>query len=112
MLPSRNHRLIRALALLLLLWVGFDVGAHGLVAADFGPTPSCGCDTSVSGNSDGAAAPAPVECHCFCHAVSVGAVLPALAGALAPASAIVLAPPTQVARGDRDPLYHPPQPNA
>ena len=112
MLPSRSHALIRTFTLLLLLWVGFDVGAHGILAADFGPIPPCGAATSVCGDSGVTPESAPAHCHCFCHAVSVGAVPPVRAEGLAAANAIVLAACTRVARNDRDPLDHPPQLNA
>jgi len=71
----------RTLALLFLLWVGFDFGAHGLFASDLPPIApghaSVGaCLESVNGS--GPAAPD----HCFCHTVSMGAEVPAPVGGL------------------------------
>jgi hypothetical protein len=108
MAAPRHSVPIRILALLLLLWVGVDIGAHGLLASDFaplqlaGPSPRAHCgDTGVQ------TTPAPD--HCFCHGVSLGAILPGLSVHLAAAGVVVPALASQVACGDDYPLDHPPQ---
>jgi hypothetical protein len=108
MASSRHRALIRAMTVLLLLWVGFDLGAHGLLASDFGTAGEETCAARVA-PSGGAAGVHLAHDHCFCHAVSVGAVLPAIAVNLAPSGAVVRPLSAQVPRSDGSPLDHPPQ---
>ncbi len=101
---------LRLLTLLLLLWVGFDLGAHGLLASDFPPlggTESCTRLTPAGNAEDGATLGGPD--HCFCHSISVGAVPPEPAVALAPLGAIAVVRPCRVPQRDRTAIDHPPQ---
>ncbi len=101
------------LTLLLLLWVGFDLGAHGLLASDFPPLSGSGPSTRLAsctdqGGTDAATTPTAPD-HCFCHSISVGAVVPAAAGPLAAVGAIFAPFAQKVPLSDRIPLDHPPQ---
>ncbi len=111
MVPSRHSARIRIPALILLLWVGFDVGAHGLLASDFdpvtGPSASSG-EPSVGSSARNSAIPD----HCFCHGISTGIVVAPLAAALAPADTVIVAGCREPAAKDGRPLYHPPHPTA
>ncbi len=105
----RRAAAIRIVALFLLLWVGFDVGAHGLLASDFASLRESGSCTRLSNADGGAAAVSFTHDHCFCHGLSVGAVLPALAEGLAPAGGVLLPTSSHVPGSDGSPLDHPPQ---
>ncbi len=107
-LRARHRAPIRIVALLLLLWVGFDIGAHGLLASDFTPVARNGSSVSLNSNDAGATTPLAPD-HCFCHSLSMGAVLPALPVGLAPTGALVLSISSHAPRNDRHPLDHPPQ---
>ncbi len=108
MARSRHSSLIRVLTLLSLFWVGFDIGAHGLLASDFAPLAPVGsCARASSGDSGTTPQPAPE--HCFCHGISLGAVLPALVVRLAPAGPVLAPRSPQVPCNDGYPLDHPPQ---
>jgi hypothetical protein len=108
MVWSRHSSLLRALTLLLLLWVGFDIGAHGLFASDFAPIVESGWSVHLSDGGNGAAAPD----HCFCHGISVAAGMPSMIVSLTPAGTLVLYLAPQVPLGDHHPLDRPPQPAA
>jgi hypothetical protein len=108
MLRMRHFALLRILASLVLLWVGFDLGAHGLFASDFTPMTTGG--SSLRLNIDDGEATAPIATdHCFCRGASMGAVAPAPAAGLTPAGTVVVAPSFQVPLSDVHPLDRPPQ---
>jgi hypothetical protein len=104
----RHSALIRILASLVLLWVGFDLGAHGLFASDFTPMTTGGSSLRLNVDDREATAPSAPD-HCFCHGVSMGAVVPAPATGLTPAGTVVVALSFQVPLSDPHPLDRPPQ---
>jgi hypothetical protein len=108
MVRSRHSALVRAFAVLCLVWVGFDIGAHGLFASDFTPIAPISASLHVRVDERGATAPGAPD-HCFCHSVSMGAVRPAPTAGLTPAGALVLDLSPQVPRSDPHPLDRPPQ---
>ncbi len=108
MATSSHRAAIRLLTVLLLLWVGFDVGAHGLLASDFGPLTEGACAARI-GSGDGASAAHGSPGHCFCNGVSIGAVLPDIVVQLAPSGAVLRPLSAQAPRSDGSPLDHPPQ---
>jgi hypothetical protein len=66
---------VRTLAVLMLVWVGFDFGVHGLVAPDGAPMVAAASPASLgAGRGGGNVTLAPDQC--FCHSVSVGALTP------------------------------------
>jgi hypothetical protein len=69
----RGSAAVRTLALLLLVWVGLDVGLHGFFASDCSTISVGGATAVVDGGSGIVAAHASPD-HCFCHSVSVGAL--------------------------------------
>jgi hypothetical protein len=98
---------IRAAAVLLLLWVGIDLGAHGLSASDFHPvaaSASTGADCAVGGEARDQSPD-----HCFCHSQSLGATLSLLVVRTERADALVSVVSCQAPRSTAGPLYHPPQ---
>jgi hypothetical protein len=106
MVSRSRALLVRWVAVVLLLWVGGDLGAHGMFASDFRPIASG--QVTVTGSryaSTGEAGPD----HCFCHSLSLTATLPPPGATLhpgAPASICGVAkPPT----GSRPALERPPQ---
>jgi hypothetical protein len=107
----RHSALVRILTSLVLLWVGFDLGAHGLFASDFTPMTTGGSSVRLNVDDHEAAVPVAPD-HCFCHGASVGAVAPAPAAGLTPAGTVVVAPSFPVPLGDTHPLDRPPQPAA
>ncbi len=109
MTSLRQSALIRLSTLLLLLWVGIDVGAHGFLASDFEPLPVPGASCSIDVPTTGTSFSHVQHDHCFCHGISVGAVLPALPATLAPTGLMVVPLSSRVPRADRNPLDHPPQ---
>jgi hypothetical protein len=109
MVRSRRSALIRLSTLLLLLWVGIDVGAHGFLASDFEPLPVPGAPCSIGMATTAASVSHVQHDHCFCHGISVGAVLQALPATLAPTGLMVVPLSSRVPRADRNPLDHPPQ---
>jgi hypothetical protein len=107
----RHDALIRTLTLLLLLWVGLDLGAHGLFASDFTPMATSGSSASLGVEDSGAGAhPAPD--HCFCHGTSMGAVVPTPSAGLTPVGTVAVALSPQAPPGAPHPLDRPPQPAA
>jgi hypothetical protein len=102
---SRHSALSRTFAALILLWVGFDLGAHGIFASDFMPIATG--NRSVRLGPENSGAPAPD--HCFCHSISMGAVVTAPASGLTPTGTLVLAISLQVPPTDPHPLDRPPQ---
>ena len=111
MVGPRHSALIRTLTVLSLLWVGFDIGAHGLLASDFKPIATSGSSTRPSLDESGRTAPVAPD-HCFCHSLSIGAVLAAATAGLTPAGTLVLDLSPQVPRSNSHPLDRPPQPTA
>jgi hypothetical protein len=107
MVRPRHSALIRTLTLLLLLWVGIDLGAHGLFASDFTPVATTGSCIRLCQNDGGATAPVAPD-HCFCHGIYVGAVVPTPTAGLAPGT-LVLARSPEVPPSDPHPLERPPQ---
>jgi hypothetical protein len=104
----RHSALIRILALLVLIWVGFDLGAHGLFASDFAPMTTGGSSLRLNVDTCGATAPIAPD-HCFCHGASMGAVGPAPAAGLTPAGTVVVALSLQGPLSGPHPLDRPPQ---
>jgi hypothetical protein len=107
MVRPRRSAPIRAFALLFLLWVGLDVGLHGLFASDFAPMATSRSSTDGIKESGPCTHVAPD--HCFCHAVSVGAVVPVRTTGLAPTGTLVIERARQVPPGSPHPLDRPPQ---
>ena len=108
MLRPRHSAPLRTLALIVLLWVGFDIGAHGLFASDFPAIAQTESRVRLS-QDEGAATPVAPTDHCFCHGLSIAAVMPAPTAGLAPAGTLALDPPPQVPHSARQPLDRPPQ---
>ena len=104
----RHSALLRTLTLLLLVWVGLDVGAHGLFGSDFTPIPASGLTPRLSHDASGDAASAAPD-HCFCHSISMPAVMPAPTVSLTSAGKLVLDLPPRGPSGTRHPLDRPPQ---
>jgi hypothetical protein len=104
----RHSVLVRTLALLVLLWVGLDIGAHGLLASDFHPIASNPSRLCVSQDESGATECAPTD-HCFCHSLSTAAMMPTPTAGLIQVGAPVLDPPRQVPLSHPHPLDRPPQ---
>ena len=99
---------LRTLALLVLLWVGLDIGAHGLFASDFHPIASNPSRLCVSQDESGAAECAQPD-HCFCHGLSTAAMMPMPTAGLTQVGAPVPDPPPQAPHSDPHPLDRPPQ---
>lgn len=108
MARPRHPASIRTLTLLLLLWVGFDLGAHGLFASDFTPFPTSASSSRLSVDETGAGAAVAPD-HCFCHGVSMGAVVAAQIAGPSPAGTLVVDLSPQLASSDPHPLDRPPQ---
>ncbi len=104
----RHGAVIRIVALFLLLWVGFDVGAHGLLASDFSSPGDSTSWTRLTTSESGATTQFTHD-HCFCHSLSVGAMLPAPGATLTPAGVVVLPISSHAPGRDASPLDHPPQ---
>lgn len=104
----RHSAPIRLFAVLFLLWVAFDFGAHGFVGPDFPPIAASGGGVGVCLEPGGGAGSAAPD-HCFCHSVSIGAVVPAPAAGLALEGELLLGLPPQAPRPARRSLDRPPQ---
>ena len=104
--PSHSA-LIRGVTFLLLLWVGLDLGAHGLFASDLHPISARGVSVGGATVEDGATSQSPD--HCFCHSQSLGATLPAPVVRPEWTDLLVSVVPCQEPRSAARPLYHPPQ---
>ncbi len=109
MVRARHSALTRAFALLVLLWAGFDIGAHGLLASDFAPMTASGSSISF-GAEDSVVGAHPAPDLCFCHGISVGAVAPPRSAGLTPTRTLVIERSPQVPPGETNPLGRPPQP--
>ncbi len=108
MVRPRHCVPIRLLALVLLLWVGFDVGAHGFLTSDFA-FPAAGARATLVA-FDGQVRPAPAaHDHCFCGGIFEGATAPAPAETLIPTGAILADVVSRAPRADGHPLDRPPQ---
>jgi hypothetical protein len=110
MVRSRHSALIRTLVVVLLLWVGFDFGVHGLLASDFAPMNAGSSSVTLDvsrGASSAVVHPAPD--HCFCHSISMGAVAPAQAAGLGPTGSLASEPAPPVPPSVPHPLDRPPQ---
>ena len=105
---ARHSVLLRTLALFVLLWVGGDIGAHGLVASDFPPLAGNASPLCVSQDQGGATECAPTD-HCFCHSLSTAAMMPMPTGGLTLVGAPVLDSPLQAPHSHPHPLDRPPQ---
>lgn len=108
MVRPRHSASFRALALALLLWGGFDLGAHGLLGPDFAPIPAGASAARVDAGGHGGSTPAGHD-HCFCNGIYEGAAAPSVAEALAPAGGVPSADSSQAPRADGHPLDRPPQ---
>jgi hypothetical protein len=108
MARPRRYALIRTLTLFSLLWIGFDLGAHGIFASDFLPIGQGNASGPQMAGESGMAAPDAPD-HCFCHGLSMGAVLPSPVEVLTPTGSLVLVrcPPSPLC--DPHPLDRPPQ---
>ncbi len=104
--PSHSA-LIRGVTFLLLLWVGLDLGAHGLFASDFHPIPASAVSGGGATVEDGATSQSPD--HCFCHSQSLGASLCLLVVRPERADVLLSVVPCQAPSSTAGPLYHPPQ---
>jgi hypothetical protein len=104
---SRHSVPVRGVTLLLLLWVGLDLGAHGLFESDFRPIPSAGMSVGGRAAEDGAAGQTPD--HCFCHSLSLGATVPLFAIGPERTGTLVSVVSCQAPASAARPLYHPPQ---
>lgn len=108
MARSRRSALIRALAILCLVWVGADLGAHGFAPHDLLPiTGSSGSPHLVQ--NEGTACPALSPDHCFSHGTFLGALPPPDLVGLAPSGPATLARPINAPESERHPLDKPPQ---
>lgn len=105
---ARHSVLLRTLALFVLLWVGGDIGAHGLVASDCPPIAGSASQPCVSQDQGGATECATTD-HCFCHSLSTAATMPVPTADLIQVGASVLDPPRQVPLSHPQPLDRPPQ---
>ncbi len=112
MVPSRHSARIRIPALILLLWVAFDVGAHGLLASDFDPVTGPSASSREASVGSSLARTSAIPDHCFCHGISTGIVVAPLPVALTPADTVILAGCPEPAAKDGPPLDHPPHPAA
>jgi hypothetical protein len=103
---SHHSAVLRAVTLVLLLWAGLDLGAHGLFASDF--QPFARSDTAGSlAIQDGTSVQSPD--HCFCHSLSLGATLP---NPVTRPERTAAVPPSACSKSPRStarPLFHPPQ---
>ena len=107
-MSARSHSVpLRGVALVLLLWVGLDVGARGLFASDFQPIAASAASGGGCTVRTGASDPCPD--HCFCHGQSLGAALALPAVRPERTDTLVLAGPCRTLRSTARPLYHPPQ---
>ena len=108
MARSRRSATIRAFAILFLVWVGVDFGAHGFSPDDLLPIASGDGSQHVVQN-EGSAFPELSPDHCFSHGTFLGAMpTPDFVG-LAPSGAAVLARSTGVPDREPHPLDKPPQ---
>ena len=99
---------VRTLALLLLVWIGLDVGLHGFVSSDYAAIPSAG-RPAVVGTGSGTVRAHGTPDHCFCHSVSVGALTPLRPVFLAPVGEAETRPCPPPPHADRHPLDQPPR---
>ena len=111
MIRSRRFALLRALAALLLVCAGFDIGVHVVSVSHLGSLPSGGSAPRLSA-AGGATASATEPDSCFCNGVSSGALAPAPTASLALLGQLDEGPSLQALRTRRSPLYHPPRPAA
>ncbi len=111
MARSRRFALLRALAALLLVCAGFDIGVHVVSVSHLGQLPSSGSVLRLS-STGGVGASEAVPDSCFCNGVSSGAVAPAPTASLALLGRLDEGPSLQPLRTRRFPLYHPPRPAA
>jgi hypothetical protein len=108
MVRPRFSTFVRTLALLLLVWVGFDVGLHGFLVSDYAVIAAAS-PAVVDAAASGQAGQGDVVDHCFCHCPSIGAlsaVRPACLGLVGIAEP--LASPA-VPHNERHPLDQPPR---
>jgi hypothetical protein len=111
MARTRRSALIRASALLCLLWVGSDLGAHGFFESDYTPIGPSGSSSRLGLDDSGAAAPL-ASAHCFCHSTSIGAVMPVPPAGLTLVGTVAADVSLQVPPGAPHALDRPPQPAA
>jgi hypothetical protein len=103
----RHSAPLRGAAFLLLLWVGMDLGAHGLFESDFRPFSPAGL--SVNGGTAGDAGDSRDADHCFCHSYSLGAVAVPVASQPERTEILVSVVSCDAPPSAGSPLYHPPQ---
>ena len=103
-----GHAPHKTLTLLFLLWIGFDLGAHGIFASDFEPVAGGGAYSRLSVDDGGGAATDAPD-HCFCHGVSIGAVDSAPGASLIPSGTLVIDQCPQAPLSDAHRLDRPPQ---
>jgi hypothetical protein len=108
MFRLRHSPPLRTLTLLVLLWIGFDIGAHGFVASDFPTIAANALRLRVSQDETGATACAPTD-HCFCHSLSIAAMMAMPTAGLIQVGTPVIDPPLQVPHSYPRRLDRPPQ---
>jgi hypothetical protein len=104
---SPHSRLARGVTLLLLFWLGLDLGAHGLFPSDFqlmtATTPSVGGVAASDSATD------PSHDHCFYHNVSPAATLSLLGGRCERSNPFVSIVSFKVLFSAERPQDHPPK---
>ena len=108
MARARRSVLIRTLTVLILLRVGFDLGAHGLLASDFCPFPPTSATHCLDGD-EGQASSCPAHDHCICHGYSTGAISVTVAEVAGDSASLLNAPADRVPDADRQPQDRPPR---
>ena len=108
MIRYRRSALLRAFAILFLLWVGADFGAHGFCPADLVPIGSGSPAWRLNLETGTALLPLSPD-HCFSHGIFLGAVpVPGPTG-LIPAGSAIPGLVVDVPDTDPHPLDKPPQ---
>lgn len=108
MARSRRSALIRALAILCLVWVGADLGAHGFAPHDLPPITGGGGSPHFVQYEDAAGLALSAD-HCFSHGTFLGALPPPDLVGLAPSGPATLSRPIDAPECVRHPLDKPPQ---
>lgn len=109
MIHSRHSAIARALTVFLLLVIGADLGAHGLLAADWSSAASGNASARLDAGGSGARTNGAGADHCFCHSVVNITTAAPRAGDPVPIGALVLDPSCQPTQHDPNPLDRPPQ---
>jgi hypothetical protein len=110
MVRPRFSTFVRTLALLLLVWVGFDVGLHGFLVSDY-TVLAAASPTVIDARTGGHGEQGDTD-HCFCHSPSVGALSAVRPACLGPVGIAEPLPCPPVPHTDNHPLDQPPRPAA